>query len=85
MDRWLFVTAILIIANQWQTNGFLFTPKFQVFLNQMRESGMHQDFVVSWDFNQHNNGFSYATNQNGKCGFFVFFCSILNDSFVNLS
>lgn len=64
MDRWIFVTIVLVVSIQWQANGFLFTPKFQIFLNQMRESGMHQDFVVSWDFNK-NNGFNYATNQNG--------------------
>lgn len=49
-------------------NAFLFTPKFQIYLNAMR--GTNQAFVFKWDAlaNQQNNvaGFSYATNQNGK-------------------
>lgn len=68
MVQWIFVTILLTTTLQWPVNGFLFTPKFQIFLNHMRETGAHKEFVVSWDFNKHNNlnGFSYATNQNGK-------------------
>lgn len=67
MDRWLFVTAILTISSQYATNGFLFTPKFQLFLSQMRESGMNPNFAHTWDFNKQN-GFSHATNQHGEYG-----------------
>lgn len=68
MVRWIFVTILLTIGLPWVVNGFLFTPKFQLFLNQMHQSGQ-QDFVLTWDFNKQNNfnqGFTYATNQNGK-------------------
>lgn len=68
MVRWIFVTILLTIDCPWSVNGFLFTPKFQLFLNQMQQSGQ-KDFVLTWDFNKQNNfnqGFTYATNHNGK-------------------
>lgn len=68
MVRWIFVTILLTIGCPWKVSGFLFTPKFQLFLNQMQQSG-HQDFVLTWDFNKQNNfnqEFTYATNQHGK-------------------
>lgn len=52
-------------------HGFLFTPKFQIYLNALR--GTQHEFVFKWDgLNNHQNngaGFSYATNQNGKFDF----------------
>lgn len=52
-------------------HGFLFTPKFQIYLNALR--GTHHEFVFKWDGlnSQHNNGvgFSNAANQNGKFDF----------------
>lgn len=70
------VTAVLLtifidyIAFQ-PVHGFLFTPKFQIYLNALR--GTHHEFVFKWDGlnGQHNNGagFSYAANQNGKFDF----------------
>lgn len=65
MDHWIFVTLLLTTSIFWTVNGFLFTPKFQIFLNQMRESGAHKEFVVQWDFNKQN-GFSHTTNQFGE-------------------
>lgn len=68
MVRWIFVTIVLIISTALNANGFLFTPTFQIFLNQMQQTG-HQDFVSTWDFNKQNNfhnGFSHTTNQFGK-------------------
>lgn len=73
MLRWSIVTLLLTILIQWGSNtvdGFLFTPKFQIFLNQLRQNEANQQFVITWDFNNNhnsiNNGFSYATNQNGE-------------------
>lgn len=68
MVQSIIVTILLAIASPLIVNGFLFTPKFQLFLHQMKQSG-HEDFVFTWDFNKqncYNNGFSYTTNQNGK-------------------
>lgn len=68
MVQSIIVTILLAIAGPWIVDGFLFTPKFQLFLNQMKQSG-HQDFVFTWDFNKqncYNGGFSHTTNQNGK-------------------
>lgn len=73
MLRWSIVTLLLTISLKWESrtvHGFLFTPKFQIFLNQLRQNQANKQFVVNWDFNKHydninNNGFSYATNQNG--------------------
>lgn len=64
------VTVLLAIASAWIVDGFLFTPKFQLFLNQMKQAG-HQDFVFTWDTHKQNcykpnGGFSYTTNHNGK-------------------
>lgn len=63
MVWWIYVMTILTI--QSTAYGFLFTPKFQIFLNQMRASGVHDNFIESWDFNKQN-GFSHTTNQFGK-------------------
>lgn len=73
MHRWSIVALLLTISIKWKSyavHGFLFTPKFQIFLNQLRQNQANQQFVVNWDFNNsynsvNNNGFSYATNQNG--------------------
>lgn len=73
MLRWSIVSLLLTISIKWENytvHGFLFTPKFQIFLNQLRQNQAYQQFVVNWDFNNsynsvNNNGFSYATNQNG--------------------
>lgn len=68
MVQSIIVTILLAIGSPWIVDGFLFTPKFQLFLNQMKQSG-HQDFVLTWDFNKqncYNGGFSYTTNQHGK-------------------
>lgn len=70
-----FVVVLLTIFIEYfalqPVTAFLFTPKFQIYLNTMR--GTNQAFVFKWDTlsNQQNNvaGFSYATDQNGK--FFV--------------
>lgn len=66
------VSVVLAIASAWIVEGFLFTPKFQLFLNQMKQAG-HQDFVFTWDTHKQNcykpngnGGFSYTTNHNGK-------------------
>lgn len=52
-------------------NGFLFTHKFQLYLNTLRST--NHEFVLKWDGlgNTQNSaaGFSYATNQNGKFDF----------------
>lgn len=71
MERCILMSAILASFIAWKANGFLFTPKFQLFLHQMRESGHNQDFVIAWDYSHLNNinpGFSYATNQYGEFG-----------------
>lgn len=65
------VSILLAIVSAWIVDGFLFTPKFQLFLSQMKQSG-HQDFAFTWDihkqncYNKPNGGFSYTTNQNGE-------------------
>lgn len=42
-------------------NGFLLTPKFRYFLNQMREKQPNHEFVTRWDFADRyaTNGFTY--------------------------
>lgn len=72
MLRWSIFALLLSISYQWKNssaNGFLFSPKYQIFLNYLRQSQPHQ-YTVSWDFgnnyNSINQGFSYATNQYGK-------------------
>lgn len=64
----IIVTILLTTASSIVVECFLFTPKFQLYLNQMKQYG-HNDFVFAWDFtkkNCYNGGFSYTTNQNGK-------------------
>lgn len=63
-------TILLAVASASIVDGFLFTPKFQLFLNQMKQAG-HQDFAITWDIHKQNcykpnGGFSYTTNHNGK-------------------
>lgn len=72
MLRWSTVSLLLIISIKWESctvHGFLFTPKFQIFLNQLRQNQANQQFVVNWDFNNNyslnKNGFSYAASLNG--------------------
>lgn len=61
------VTVLLAIASAWLADGFLFTPKFQLFLSQMKQAG-HQDFAYTWDVHKQNcyKPNKPAANPNGK-------------------
>lgn len=45
-------------------NAFLFTPKFKLYLDFLRNS--NKEFVVKWQPTNNNAGFSYTTNQYGE-------------------
>lgn len=54
---------ILIFFHSNIGNGFLYTPKVEIFLSVMKSPN---EFSVKWDKVNNNPGFSYATNQYGK-------------------
>lgn len=71
------LTIFMVFFAHQPVNGFLFTPKFQIYLNTLR--GTNHEFVIKWDTltsNPNAVGFSYATNQNGKFDFEILFLTI---------
>lgn len=52
-------------------DGFLFTPKFRYFLNQMRDTQPNNEFITRWDFaNQYDTNRITYTYYKGKSIFF---------------
>lgn len=68
MEHWILITLCSIAIANHLAHGFLFTPKFQIFLNQIRENEPNHQFTTTWNLNNNvnNNGFSYTTNQFGE-------------------
>lgn len=55
MHRWLMLILSAFMAVS-HADGFLFTPKFRYFLNQMRQTQPHNEFITRWDFANRFNG-----------------------------
>lgn len=63
MDRciWFIVISALVAVSH--VNGFLFTPKFRLFLNQMRETQPNHEFIKRWDFGDRQATNHYTPNK----------------------
>lgn len=58
MHRCILFILSAFMAMTSHADGFLLTPKFRYFLNQMRDTQPHNEFITRWDF-----GNRYDTNR----------------------